>query len=110
MKAFVVQLKVTKAIDNFFAATVSDEKKQKGQDGWNSDEHHYYAPSLLCAQKGRWYDHQSKMWEKLEQLYLVKSLPEWFLLLELNFGFKMDSTKNLDYMFLISLYWILPNV
>ena len=38
----------------------------------------------------------AELWKKLEQLYLVKSLPNKIFLLEQFFGFKMDTTKDLD--------------
>lgn len=36
------------------------------------------------------------LWEKLEELYLVKSLPNKLFLLERFFSFKIDPTKDLD--------------
>ena len=36
------------------------------------------------------------LWNKLEKLYLVKTLPNKIFLLEKFFGFKMDTTKDID--------------
>ncbi|KAL2512555.1 CCHC-type domain-containing protein [Abeliophyllum distichum] len=41
-------------------------------------------------------DSTKLLWEKLEELYLVKSLPNKLFLLEKFFSFKIDSSKDLD--------------
>ena len=38
----------------------------------------------------------AELWQKLDELYLVRSLPDRILLLEKFFGFRMDTSKDLD--------------
>ncbi|KAL5564372.1 hypothetical protein UlMin_027536 [Ulmus minor] len=38
----------------------------------------------------------AEIWKKLEELYLVKSLPNKIYLLERFFGFRMDTSKTID--------------
>ena len=52
----------------------------------------YWADNVLRQIDGE--DTTYKVWIKLEQLYLTKSLANRILLKEKNFGFKMDTAKN----------------
>ena len=94
MKAVLVQQKVAKAIDNTYTAGLSNDKKKEMDEIALSKIILHLSDSVL--RKVDDMHTTSAMWKKLEELYPVRSLLDRILLLEQFFGFKMDTSKDLD--------------
>ena len=94
MKAVLVQQKVAKAIDNTYTAGLSDNKKKEMDEIALSTIILHLSDGIL--RKVDDMHTTSTIWKMLEELYLVRSLLDRILLLEQFFGFKMDTSKDLD--------------
>lgn len=94
MRGVLVQQKVVKAITGEYPATMTDEQKSE------SDELAYTSIILHLSDQvlrkiGK-QDSAKDLWEKLEEQYMSKSLPNKLFLLERFFSFKIDMSKDLD--------------
>ena len=94
MRAVLIQQKVAKAIDNTYTAGLSDDKKKEMDEIALSTIILHLSDNVL--RKVDDMQTTAAMWKKLEELYLVRSLPDRILLFEQFFGFKMDISKDLD--------------
>ena len=94
MKGILVQQKVSKAIDGKFPGNLTEVQKEE------YDELAYtsiilHLSDTVLRKVGK-LDSTKQLWEKLEDLYLLKSTPNKLYLLERFFSFKMDPSKDLD--------------
>ena len=97
MKALLVQHKLQKALEEpstQASSSSSSDAVKELQESAYSIIILYLADNVLRQIDGE--DTAYKVWKKLEQLYLTKSLTNRILLKEKFFGFKMDTTKNLE--------------
>ncbi|KAL2230687.1 UNVERIFIED_CONTAM: Retrovirus-related Pol polyprotein from transposon TNT 1-94 [Sesamum indicum] len=94
MKGILIQQKVFKAIDGKYVENVSEEKKQE------NDEFAYSSIILNLSdtvlRKVGKLESSKALWDKLEELYTEISLPNKLFLLEKNFRYKLDLSKNID--------------
>lgn len=94
LKALLVQQKVSKVIEKKIPDTVSDEKKQEMEETVFSTMILYLSDTVL--QQVNDIETTVELWEKLESLYLSKSLSSKILLKERFFSFRMNPAKNLE--------------
>ncbi|PON95322.1 hypothetical protein TorRG33x02_088440, partial [Trema orientale] len=96
MKALLVQHKLHKALEDptTLPTTMTDVQRLELQENAYSIIILYLADNVLRQIDGE--DTAFKAWNKLEQLYLTKSLTNRILLKEKFFGFRMDTNKNLE--------------
>lgn len=90
----MVQQKVSKAIDGNFPVDFSKEQKEETYELAYTSIILYLSDAVL--RKVGKLKTTKKLWQKLEDLYLLKSTPNKLYLLERFFSFKMDSSKELD--------------
>lgn len=94
MRGVLVQQKVSKAITGEFPATMTDDQRLE------SDELAYTSIILHLSdqvlRKVGKLDSAKALWDKLEEQYMSKSLPNKLFLLERFFSFKIDMSKDLD--------------
>lgn len=94
MKGILVQQKVSNAINDKFLADLTEAQKEE------YDELTYTAIILHLSdtnlRKVGKLNSTKEFWQKLEDLYLLKSTPNKLYLLERFFSFKMDHSNDLD--------------
>ena len=94
MKAVLIQQKVGKALDESYpTAWTEDKKKEVDEIAYSTIILHLSDGILRKVDEEK---STAALWNKLEKLYLVKTLPNKIFLLEKFFGFKMDTTKDID--------------
>ena len=93
MKIVLIQQKVGKALDELYPTAWTEDKKKEDEIAFSTIILHLSDNILRKVDEVK---STAELWKKLEQLYLVKSLPNKIFLLEQFFGFKMDTTKDLD--------------
>lgn len=96
MKALLVQLKVSKALDDqkALAKTKTEDEVPEIQEIAYSIIILYLANNVLRQVHGAKIVIQ--VWAKLDSIYMTKSLTNKLYIKENFFGFKMDSTKDLE--------------
>ena len=94
MKAVLIQQKVGKALDDSYPTAWNEEKRKEVDEIAYSTIILHLSDSIL--RKVDESKTTAELWKKLEKLYLVKTLPNKIFLLEQFFGFKMDTTKDLE--------------
>jgi len=91
MRGILVQQKVSKALDGKYPESYIVEQKTE------VDELTYTSIILhlsdFVLRKVRKLDSTKELWEKLEKLYVKKSMPNKVFLLESFFNFKIDSSR-----------------
>ncbi|KAL5581222.1 hypothetical protein UlMin_013664 [Ulmus minor] len=96
LKAILMQQKVDLALEEkpeFPATMTTYEKNEIFKTAYSSIFLHLSDNVLRQVSS---YTTAATMWKKLDELYLVRSLPNKIYLLEQFFGFKMDHTKTLE--------------
>ena len=94
MKAVLIQQKVGKALDESYPTVwTEDKKKEVDEIAFSTIILHLLDRVLRKVDDAT---STSDIWTKLEKLFLVKSLPNKIFLLEQFFGFKMDTSKDID--------------
>ncbi|KAL5573068.1 hypothetical protein UlMin_022665 [Ulmus minor] len=96
IKAIMMQLKVDVALDEKpeFPATMTSYEKSEIFKTTYSTLFLYLTDNMLRQVDGL--ETAAKIWKKLDELYMVKSLPNKICLLERFIGFKMDTSKTID--------------
>ena len=94
MRTVLIQQKVRKALDDSYPTTWNEDKKKEVDEIAFSTIILHLSDSIL--RKVDEAKSTAKLWKKLEALYMVKTLPNKIFLLEKFFGFKMDTSKDLD--------------
>ncbi|KAL5576485.1 hypothetical protein UlMin_018184 [Ulmus minor] len=96
MKAIMMKLKVDVAFDEKpeLPATMTSYEKGEMFKTAYSTIFLYLTDNVLRQMDGL--ETAAAIWKKLDELYLVKSLPNKIYLLEQFFGFKMDTSKTVD--------------
>ena len=99
MKALLVQHKLQKALEEPSTQASSSSSSSSDADKELQESAYsiiilYLADNVLRQIDGE--DTAYKVWKKLEQLYLTKSLTNRTLLKEKFVGFKMDIAQNLE--------------
>ena len=96
MKAVLVQQKCAKAIadPSEFPEVMKSSEKQEILENAYTLLILNLADNVLCQVDEE--DNALKVWNKLESLYMLKSLSNKIYLKEQLFGFRMDPSKNLE--------------
>lgn len=92
MRGVLVQQKVSKAITAEFLETMTDDQKKEANElAYTTIILHLSDQVLRKVGKK---DTTKELWERLEELYLAKSLPNKLFFLERFFSFKIDTSFN----------------
>ncbi|KAK4410235.1 Retrovirus-related Pol polyprotein from transposon TNT 1-94 [Sesamum angolense] len=93
MKGILIQQKVFKSIDGNYVENVSDDKR-------DNDEYAYSSIILNLSdsviRKVGKQNTAKELWDRLEELFTETSLPSKLILLEKNFRYKLDMSKNIE--------------
>ena len=94
MRAVLIQQKVGKVLDDSYQTTWNEDKKKEVDEiAFSTIILHLLDSILRKVDEAK---STAELWKKLEALYMVKTLPNKIFLLEKFFGFKMDTSNDLD--------------